>query len=163
VSIVSGVWKEASIGFNCCNCARAETPLLSQEACHTCCRPRLPTRKHSRAVAAGGVLSHQPAAGGGARAEAHRELLARAPRVRARNGCLSFLPDMMTDVASLSPSGFPVHLYGNLRLSDRRRNAGCVWGGEEISGDGASKRGMSCIFCHSRLVSLIGVRVPGTV
>jgi hypothetical protein len=49
--------------------------VMSQEARHSRRWSGLSPPQHTRAAAAGGLLSHQPAAGGGAWAETHRELL----------------------------------------------------------------------------------------
>ena len=51
---------------------------MLQEARHSRRWSGLQPSKHARAAAAGGLLSHQPTAGGRAWAETHRELLERA-------------------------------------------------------------------------------------
>ena len=48
---------------------------MSQEARHSRRWSGLSPPEHTRAAAAGGLLSHQSTAGGGAWAETHRELL----------------------------------------------------------------------------------------
>ena len=118
---------------------------MSQEACHSRGWSGLSAQEHPRAAAAGGVLSHQPATGGGIWAEAHRELLERA---RLCSCCPFFITLDVAEVRHFLLSGFPLHLDGHLRLPYRERNPRCVRGGQKISGHGGSERGMSCLGCR---------------
>jgi hypothetical protein len=101
------------------------THVMSQKACHSRRWSGLLPPQHTRAATAGGLLSHQSAAGGRAWTETHRELPERAI---ARSCCtpffLNYLPHFIFQAFPSISTGvysYPVESATHVALGEVRK------------------------------------------